>query len=355
MATFASLAAVLLWVAAIHRLVVSLRGPATLWRWSFTVAVLALAAGSTALALGSTVDTALHVNNIGTLLIHITVGISAGSVTVYLLTLRADRVRSAHITAAVGLSVVALLVMGIAWAKAPFHSAEYPDLAFAPLSGWSVTYFATWYAYLTCVLAITTAWCRSELQATAHQRRSVRVGLSTIGISTGIGAFGFILGMTRVVVHASTEGHLSAVSVVSNTLYTISLTGIAIGTVFFVIGPHVERWRHHRTLLRDLAPLAARIRQLYPAIVLDEKDMARQPATVRAQRLVIEISDGLRLLPVRPDPTRSASQVIADTLAARDHPKTGSTANDLLHHSPSQKTEHQVLVDIAACYSRSST
>lgn len=354
MATFAGIAAALLWVAAIHRLAVSLRGPATLWRWSFTVAVVALAAGSTVFALGSNVDTALHVNNIGTLLIHITVGVSAGSVTVYLLTLRADRVRPAHIVTAVGLSTSALLIMSFAWAKAPFHSIEFSDIAFAPLTAWSTTYFATWYAYLTCVLAITTAWCRSELLATAHQRKSVRIGLHTIGISTGLGALGFILGMVRVVAHVTTEDRLRALSVVLNNLYMMSLIGIAIGTVFFVVGPRVEQWRHHRRLLHDLAPLATRIRQLYPAVVLDEKGMARQPATVRAQRLVIEISDGLRLLPVRPDPTRPVSQVIADTLAAQDHPKTGSTANDLLHRSPSQKSEHQVLFDIADLYSRGS-
>lgn len=354
MVFFAGIAAALLWIAALHRLVVSFRGPSTLWRWSFTIAVLALAAGSTFFTLSSQIDAALHVDNVGTLLTHLAVGISAGGVSIYLLTLRADRVRRSHVVAAVGLNIAALAVMGSAWAAAPFHRTEFPDISLAPLTSWSVTYFVTWYAYMTFVLALTTTWCRSELSATAHQRRSVRVGLRMIGTSTAVGALGVVLGMIRVVLHAINDNHFSVLSAVLNTLYMLGLIGIAIGTVFFMLGPRVEQWHHHRTLLHDLAPLAARVRQLYPAVGLDERDMARQAPSIRAQRLVIEISDGLRLLPVEPDPTRIASQVIAETLAARDHPRTGSTANDLLDRLPSQSIEQQILIDIADRYARTS-
>ncbi len=354
MTFFACTAAVLLWIAAIQRLVVSFRGSTTLWRSSFTVAVVALAVGSTFFALGPRVDAAVRVNNLATLLTHLAVGLSAGGVTVYLLTLRSDTVKLSHVAGAVGVNLLALLAMTLSWIAAPFHDSEFADISSAPLTLASTIYFVIWYAYMTFVLTVTAIWCRTELSTTAHERKSVRIGLGIIGVSTSLGAFGAALGMVRTALRANAVDQLSALSAVVNTLYFTGLIGIAIGTVFFVMGPRLEQWQHHRTLLRVLTPLAIRVRQLYPAVVLDEEHIARQTPSIRAQRLVIEISDGLRLLPVQRDTSRPAGQIIADTLAADHHPVTGSTANDLLDRLPDTRSEQANLIDIAHRYGRCS-
>ena len=352
MVLLAGAAAVLLWIAAVYRLVVSLSAPATLWRWSFTVAVVALAAGVSVFVLGTGLDRVAHVDNVGQILVHLLVGTSAGGVSIYLLTLRSDRANPWHVAGAGLVTVIALSLMVISWFLAPFHAREYSDIALAPLTAAGVTYFVTWYAYLCCVLCLTAGWCFGELRATAHEQHSVRAGLRTIGIASSIAAVGFLVGLLRVVLRATTGNELTALSTVVRTLDMLSLIGIASGTVVFLLAPRLAQWRRQRQLVTHLGPLADRIRELYPGVVLGEDQMGGQPTTVRAQRLVIEISDGLRMLPIRPDPDRPATQLIAETLASSTHLDTGSTATDLLPPNPSIETERQILLEIADRYTR---
>ncbi|MDQ2853121.1 MAG: hypothetical protein M3Y49_20745 [Actinomycetota bacterium] len=344
-------AAALLWVAAINRMIVSMRGPAALWRWSFTFAVLALAIGSTLLAIGVTrLDGELHIVNIGVLLMQLAIVTAAGAVSVYVLTLRSDRVHPMHVAAAIVLCVLVLGTEITAWVLAPFHDRELPDIALTALTSASVTYFFALYAYLAAVLVLTAYWCVQELRATHGQRGSVRPGLRIIGIATGSSAIEFAGRLFRILVHAATGQKLDILAAVLRILETFSVTGVAVGTVLFLLGPHIDEWIRNRQLIRELGPLATRIRQIYPAVELAEVHLARQPGSIRAQRLIIEINDGLRLLPVGTELTHLSAVEIAKALSKQQHPETGLTAHELLR-SLSPEAEQQILLDIAACYS----
>lgn len=344
-------AAALLWVAVINRMIVSMRGPAALWRWSFTAAVLALAVGSTLFAFGVTrLDSELHTANIGILLMYLAVATAVGAVSVYVLTLRSDRVRPMHVTAAIALCALVWGIEIAAWSLAPFHNRELPDIALTAFTPASIVYFATWYTYMAAVLVLTACWCAQELRATHGQRGSVRPGLCIIGFATGSGAIEFAGGLFRVLVHAATGQRLAVLAAVLHVLEMLSVIGVAIGTVLFLLGPRMDQWLRARRLIHELAPLATRIRQIYPAIGLAEGHLARQSGSIRAQRLIIEINDGLRMLPVRTESTHLSASEIAITLSKQQHPETGLTAHELLPRSLSPEAEQQILLDIASCY-----
>lgn len=344
-------AAALLWVAVINRMIVSVRGPAALWRWSFTVAVLALAIGATLFAIGGArLDGELHTVNTGGLLMELALATAAGAVSVYVLTLRSDRVHPMHVAAAITLCALVLGTEITAWFLAPFHNRELPDIAVTALTPASIIYFATWYVYMAAVLVLTAYWCVQELRATHGQRGSVRPGLRIIGVATGSGAIEFAGGLFRVLVHAATGQKLAVLAAVLHVTEMLSVMGVAVGTVLFLLGPHIDQWLRARRLIHELGPLATRIRQIYPAIELAEGHLARQSGSIRAQRLIIEINDGLRLLPVGTESTHLSASEIAKTLSKAQHPETGLTAHELLPRSLSPEAEQQILLDIASCY-----
>lgn len=346
MADLAPVAMALCWIAALYRLAVTIGAPATLWRWSFTVAMTSLAMGLTVFVLRLSIDDYLGVNNISHAAMHLLVTLSAGGVSIYLLTLRSERVNRRHLLTAVVVCAAAIVATAVSWYLAPFRDFRNADITLAPRSAAGTVYFMTWYLYLGFVLALTAAWCRYELASTDHAQMGVRAGLRSIGVASAVGSVSFALGLIRVTLISWTGGEYDAIRTLLSTSFMISLLGISVGTIVFLLGPRVGQWQRDRSLIRDLTPIGERIRQIYPVVALDTAATNGQ-RDVRAQRLVIEIGDGLRLLPVALNREKLPVQVIAEALRTGGNTPTGRTASDLLPLARSREDEYATLRDIA--------
>jgi len=115
-----------------------------------------------------------------------------------------------------------------------------------------------------------------------------------------------------------------------------------------LVGPRWHRHIHSQQLVRRLSELWGRIRELYPTITLPLDETPGRPY-LRAQRMIIEIADGLSLLPVpagaHPEPIEAVARALA-------HPGKGSgpPATAVLPTAETRQQEEDLFLSIADAY-----
>src|SRR5690606_7180994 len=102
----------------------------------------------------------------------------------------------------------------------------------------------------------------------------------------------------------------------ADVLTVFCMLAIAGGTIAFLAAPRAVAQRRARELCAALAPVWSRVRELYPEVALPEGELLRRRASpgVRAERMLIETQDALRLIlvPVGEEPVRAVARTLCD-------------------------------------------
>lgn len=332
----------ILWAAALFRVRISLRGPHTMWRWSFTVAILLVALGATAWTFPTEIARVLGPST-GSLVNHLATIVAGGAVSVYLLTLLHDRPRTSWVVTALTVPLVAAVIEYIAWARSPVHDRDYPDIAEANFTDALLAYSVAYYGYLLIVLLLTSGI--TLRLATRRSSLSQRGGLLFIALGTLLGSVCLILFVNRSVARFEGTDALP-LALFGDSIAPIALLALAAGTLLFLAGPHLETWLWSRRLSSSLEPLWLRLRDLFPAIRLDGA-VALDPRQ-RGERMMIEIHDALPH--VRVDRSGDGDLYRDVATAIRQPSGAGVPAADLLPLAITRAEDEKMLMRLARAY-----
>lgn len=347
-----------------------------IWWWSFTLTLLGMTAGGAVLADQPGVNATLGTPNIAFLLSEIGYAVAAGAVMIYCHTLRHLRISwpavwgHALTAAAVGTACV------LGWLGAPLHQHSYADVDQIPLFWpWALTYEVGFNVYYLIVLWVVTLTAAAQRRSTPRYDVGRKIGttLITCGGAVGVIASGCYLvrDITQPILGAS---RALAWNHAGDTLIGIGTTcGIALGTVILLAGPEIHARLQTRRAVAGLTPLWRRLVDLYPQVQLVDQPAQRigRRSGFVAERLVIEITDGLNLLPIEtatstrhtPDDRTARIESVVDSLV---DPGSGDDSTRLYaarvlgladpagdptdrSHRP---TERQLLLDLASAYHR---
>jgi hypothetical protein len=140
----------------------------------------------------------------------------------------------------------------------------------------------------------------------------------------------------------------SAAFALGDLLVMMAMAGYTAMGITVLIGPRWHRHIHAQRLVRRLSGLWERIRELYPTLTLPLDETPSRPY-LHAQRMLIEIADGLSLLPVpagqHPDPIKAVARAIA-------HPgkNSGPPATTVLPTVETRRQEEDLFSLIAEAY-----
>ncbi|MFY0409777.1 DUF6545 domain-containing protein [Solicola sp. PLA-1-18] len=331
------------WLGAAYRLKVSLAGPHALWRWSFTAALVCLAAGLTVRQFPGPIDDALGFNT-STLLTHLLVLASGGGVAIYLLTLTRHEPERRWINGIIVTTAALMLINVAVWAASPIHTRNYPEIGDVP---GTEAYNLALNVPLNILLLATAFQCARFVVKPHAPDPSRTAGLALIAASSLLGAVVLTFNIVNSLQQWLLDERSEAARDVGNALLPIVLSGIGAGTVIFLAGPEVLSRIENRRLLHQIKPLSDRLGADYPTVSLTPS--RRQSTGYRLERAMIEIHDGLSLLRVTPgsDPY----QAIADALNYRGRRlETGVRASTLLPAATTPDEDRQIIRDVARAY-----
>lgn len=136
-------------------------------------------------------------------------------------------------------------------------------------------------------------------------------------------------------------------------LVLVAMVGYTVMCSTVLAGPRLHHYFHSQQLVRRLSSLWSRIRDLYPAVVLPAEQTPKRPS-LRAQRMLIEIGDGLNLLPVPTGADEEPVQAVARALAdPRQHG--GQPAAAILPSAGTRREEEALFLSIAQAYDAQQT
>lgn len=323
------------------------------WWWSFTTALLGVGAGSLFLGIQPLINAAVGVPNIAFLLSQIAFIVAAGSVRIYAHTLRnispSNRVMWLNGIAAA--AVAGLVILG--WVSAPIHHVNYAGIDDIPLFyPAALTYEVLYNIYFGIVLADVARTSASQVHATPSNDASRRVGLLMVAAGSALGVVALICNLVHDLIQpfvgiAATQPWTE----VGDILVGGCLLGISGGAITFLIGPEIGAHRRAIISLQELKPLWQRLTELYPGIVLTAHTRQRfgRQSSYTADRMLIEISDGLRLLPVVAE--AGSGDVKAVAAALINPPIHGTAAAEVLFTSSGRMDEQQLATRLAHTFS----
>lgn len=140
----------------------------------------------------------------------------------------------------------------------------------------------------------------------------------------------------------------SMIFAVGDVFIMIAMAGYTVMGITVLVGPRWHRHIHSQRLMNQLGGLWGRIRDLYPTITLPIDETPNRPY-LRAQRMLIEIADGLSLLPVPVEAYPDPIEAVAQTLA---HPSNdpGLPASAVLPIAETREQEENLFLSIAEAY-----
>lgn len=281
----------------------SIRQRPGIWWWAFTLTFLGIISGAAMLTNQPAINSALQIPNVAYLLSNLGFTLAAGAVNVYVHCLRTPHRQPAsgwiigHGGVAAGIAVAILL----GWLAAPIHTITYPNFRLAPATPASIAYDIGFHVYLGTTLA-NVAVCAVGLArghgAARDPGRKIGGILIAAGAAIDVVAHGLYL--ARNIIQLSAGGHALHIGTVADILTLCSLISIGTGSITFVLVPRLQSHRRARHLSTHLDPLWQRLRHLYPTIALPGNSPHHRWSPAAAERKLIEIADGWRLLPIPP-------------------------------------------------------
>lgn len=338
--------AIVLCLAAVLVRGLSVRGQGRLpvYWWAFSATFLMIVLGSGFLADQAGINRFLDVPNVAYPLSNISFTLAAGSVQVFIHTLRYPVAATwkpirPHI-------LVSLLVAGtvlLGWVLSPVHDHSWTTFRDAPITLGTVLYDGVFHLYLLCVLANVAVCALQQLRTTPEGDYSRSFGLIVIALGGVTDVAAHVLYLLRDALQPAIGKQALLAAAVADVLTAACLLLIVTGTAAFLAGPRLVHYRRGRELVRELTPLWNRARTAYPDIILP--GTGHRPG-LKAERMIIEILDALRHLPVTPGD--NATQTV---IAAFDRPETaGPSALSVLPAAHSRQDEEDMLLVLAGAY-----
>lgn len=326
-----------------------------LWWWAFSLTLLAIAAGSTFLANEHAIDRAAGIPHIAYLGSNLSFTVAAGSVQVFIHCLRRGAlepdprwVRTHIITAAV---VVAVITVG--WLRAPVHNWTYTRFRDVPVDRWALAYDGAFHVYLGAVLANVAVVSVQQLRTTPGYDHGRRIGLILIGIGGVVDVAAHILYLARTVSQPHAGRRVLVLASVADILTVVCLAAITAGTISFHLVPRLVTYQRSVQFMTAIAPLWRRILQLYPQVELrHDGRLLGHSAGIRAERMLIEIQDALRLMqvPVGTEPFPAILNTLADPSWIDGHSGRTTSAVRALPTCATRQDEETLVLALANQY-----
>lgn len=315
------------------------------WWLAFTSTLVFIVLGAGLLWNEPTANAVLAIPNIVFLLSCLCFTAAAGSVQVYVHSLRHRQPSRRWIAIHLGTAVLVALVATLGWLAAPVHTEEYEHLRLSPFTVEKLLYVGVFQCYLALVLGNVAVCAANLLRPTLAHDHGRRVGLVIICLSA----------VTDVQAHVAYVAHLLVSAIdgggrwladTGDLLTLVAMFGIAAGTVTFVVGPMVDEYFAARRSIALLSPVWRRILEIAPQVALP--DNRRMWPALRAERMRIEITDGLETVLV--DRTGGGDPYVAVARALVRPACSGTPASQLLPDARQRDHEDRILLGLAAAY-----
>lgn len=338
---------------AIAARVVALRRRPEIWWLAFTLTLIGIFAGSVFLVNEGAVNEFLGVANVSYLLSCLSFTLGAGSVTLYVHTLRKEQPSAAVVALLVAATAAVWLTLVLLWVAAPVHEEGFARFRDVPLSA-AITAFE-WIFHLVFIPVMTNvAICAFGLSRRTQQGDPARrVGLIMIGVGNSLDVVAHLLYLFRVSFQPLIGDPALAVATAADLITVVAVFGICAGTTALLAVPQLLHSLRALRLTKTLRPLWRRTLELYPEVALRGGWRTQSRATLQAERMLIEIADAMRLLPVF-EPGSDETDPYALIAAAFRQPPTGAegrlAAAATLPTPTSRLEEEQQMLTLAHHY-----
>lgn len=318
------------------------------WWVAFTITLIGIVAGSGFLTAEQDVNRVLGVPNVAYLLSNFSFVIAAASVQVYVHTLRRARPSARLMVLHVSTAAVVAVIIAAGWLAAPIHHQWYPTFRDVPFTPEAVAYQGLFHLYLGVVLVNVAVGASQQIKATPHADPGRLFGLVAIAISASLDVAAHALYLAQLFGAARGNPPAFRLASTADVVTAIAMTGIVSGTVAFLLIPRLVIRLRARHLISELRPLWLKVRELQPGVALPTRYKSFTEPTVQAERMMIEIGDGLRLIHVPSRAHQDPYRLVAGALL--QPAPTGALADTLLPTPTSRHDEETVVLSLAQAY-----
>lgn len=336
--------------------VVTRRGRRQIWWLCATAAPATTVAAGVVLGNEHTVSGFLDAPNVAILLAGLCSVTGAGLSQIFWHAVRHEVPSRRAMLAHAGLALLVGLVMITIWLAAPIHEQAYASFREIPITAEYVMYALSFQTYFAAVQvnAGLGAWQllhRPPIADPGLRDPGLRIALM-ITVPTAATAFmGQVFYLVRLAAEAAGEsGAADLLLRAADVCTLLAMAGYSFAGITVLVGPRLHAALHARRLVSTLTPLWHRLRELYPAIALPVTHVGDQPS-LRAHRMLIEIGDGLNLLPVSLGSAADPVQAVTEELLQPSPPGPRSQPASFVLPSPSSTREETALfTELAQTY-----
>lgn len=292
---------VVLWAAAVYRVVLSARQPVTIWRNAFTVSVVMAAFSMTLYAKRESLDRLVGVPNLTNLLYHTTTLTGLVSALILIESFHHPVLPRGRVLLHVGIGAATATTMLVAWVSAPVHDRFLPDLApLATLPSIAV-YTAVFYLFMVWALGRVATFCLARGFRRADPAGTVSLVL--IGLGSSLGAITSAIWAVAVGARFTADLDPTRLSRAGDILLPFALITWALGVVALIAVSWLLDVVGSYRRLRVLRPVWQVLTDLHPEVRLEPDRVwgLRSWLQTRERRTTIEIEDALRLQRLQQD------------------------------------------------------
>lgn len=336
-------------VAVVARLVTLRRRP-EIWWISLTLALVSIFVGAAFLANEAAVNQALGTLNVAYLLSCLAFTISAGATTVYMHTLQHQQPKRSVVWGLVAATGIVCLTLTVLWVLAPVHTQEFSKFRDIPLSPVLIAFECVFHLLFLPVNSNVAAVCFRLARDAPATDPARRFGLYVNGSSNLVVVLAQLLYLARAILQPVIGASALAFAAVADLLTVIAVLGMCTGTTALLAVPHLLHVLRSRQLARTLRPLWTRTLELYPAVSMRGGWRIRNRSTYQAERMLIEIADGLRLLPVPDLASADPYRIVAEAFRQPDHNVDHRFASEILPTPTSRLEEEEQMLRLAHHY-----
>lgn len=319
----------------------------TVWWWAGSGSLMAIVAGSAFLTAEAEVNATLGVTNIAYLLSNLSFIAAAGAVQVFCHCLRTEEPSGRWIAIHLGTAVAVGAVVVFGWVIAPVHDVAYERFRLAPITPESVLYDVVFHVYLGLVL-LNTGICAYTQVGRTEADPGRRAGGLIIAVGCLIDVPAHLLYLTRIALQPIIGAPALKFADVADQLTVLCVLGVAGGMAFFQLAPRLRHLVRTHQLAARLRPAWLRVRELIPSVMLPGDRMTNRIG-IRAERMLIELSDAMRNLPINRTAGTDPIKVVARAMITPpDNPD--GMASDILPTPTSRHDEEVTAIAVAQAY-----
>ena len=370
----ALLGTIVLWLAAISRVVASIRRPDPA-RISMTVAAVCIAIAFTLTnsIAGVAFDDLVGMPNASELVQHLFFAVATFATLRFLHLLRLGAIPQRSNLLQIAVCAVVCLVMVGLFAAIPLRDQTSTNFA-VEYAGTltAVAYRAVFYSYLVyCLFGIIVICRRNMMQAAAahrsadvsHESAATTVSLAFIAVGSGLAILASAAGLITMLLRYLTGEEARVLVLVNAGAIALAALFAGIGVLAPVPVEGFLRWRRARRTSEHLSPLWPGLIQAVPDVVLPVP-ATRSPvarAELASTRQRIEIADALHRVRIKPeraaeirycsDPPTALGHTLRDRAAWAATGSGGVIAAELL--TASRESDLQQIMTVAAAYGSS--